>query len=131
VESACEHLGGERIDADAWWHDLREHRLPFFAGEVALWRVSVPSTAAPLALEGTELVEWGGALRWLRSSLPADVVRRRAAAVGGHATLFRGGDRSAGAFTPLAPALHAIHARLKSEFDPARILNRGRMYPDL
>ncbi|MFM8767859.1 MAG: glycolate oxidase subunit GlcE, partial [Rubrivivax sp.] len=31
----------------------------------ALWRLSVPSVAPPLALEGNTLVEWGGAQRWL------------------------------------------------------------------
>jgi glycolate oxidase FAD binding subunit len=48
--------------------------------------------------------------------------------VGGHATLFRGGDKSAGVFHPLAPAIMKIHRRLKAAFDPAGILNPGRMY---
>jgi glycolate oxidase FAD binding subunit len=30
----------------------------------------------------------------------------------------------------LSPALHAIHRRLKREFDPAGIFNPGRMYAD-
>ena len=30
----------------------------------------------------------------------------------------------------LQPALLDIHRRLKSTFDPAGILNRGRMYPE-
>ncbi|MGB7480444.1 MAG: FAD-linked oxidase C-terminal domain-containing protein, partial [Burkholderiaceae bacterium] len=37
----------------------------------------------------------------------------------------------AGVFQPLAPALAAIHRRLKAGFDPAGIFNPGRMYPDL
>jgi glycolate oxidase FAD binding subunit len=54
--------------------------------------------------------------------------RRSVAAAGGHATLFRGGDKSAGAFQPLAPAVARIHQRLKANFDPAGIFNPGRMY---
>ena len=50
------------------------------------------------------------------------------ASTGGHATLFRGGDKSVGVFHPLKPAVAKIHRRLKSAFDPAGILNPGRMY---
>jgi glycolate oxidase FAD binding subunit len=58
-------------------------------------------------------------------------MRAAAAAVGGSATLFRGGDRTAGVFQPLAPPLAALHARLKREFDPNRTFNPGRLYPAL
>jgi glycolate oxidase FAD binding subunit len=34
-------------------------------------------------------------------------------------------------FHPLTPALAGLHARLKREFDPNRIFNPGRLYPDL
>jgi glycolate oxidase FAD binding subunit len=33
-------------------------------------------------------------------------------------------------FTPLAAPIATIHRRLKAEFDPAGIFNRGRMYPE-
>jgi glycolate oxidase FAD binding subunit len=86
-------------------------------------------------LDGPQFIEWSGAQRWLKTSLPASVVRQRATALGGHATAFRLHDRSYAstpdAFTPLAPALLAIHRRLKAEFDPAGILNPGRLYPEL
>ena len=91
----------------------------------------MPSTAPALKAAGERLIEWGGALRWLRSSEPAAALRERAAAVGGHATLFRGGEPSAAAFTPLAPAIATIHRRLKAQFDPDSILNPGRMFEDL
>jgi glycolate oxidase FAD binding subunit len=34
-------------------------------------------------------------------------------------------------FTPLAPPLLRLHRELKRVFDPAGILNPGRMYADL
>ena len=40
------------------------------------------------------------------------------------------GDRDTGVFQPLAPAVHAIHRRLKNVFDPAGVFNRGRMYKE-
>ena len=134
VASAITRLGGERIDpaaADAFWRDVREHTDRFFAGGEALWRLSVPSTAKPLGLGRPELIEWGGALRWLRTNEPAREIRGRAQRLGGHATLFRGGDRSQGVFTALTPALAAIHQRLKAQFDPHGIFNPGRMFDAL
>jgi glycolate oxidase FAD binding subunit len=133
IEAAAAKLGGEMIEprsAVQFWRALREHTAPFFAGDAPLWRVSVPSTAAPLGLEARELIEWGGALRWARSIRTADEIRARALALGGHATLFRGGDRTRGVFTPLAPGLDAIHRRLRAQFDPAGIFDAGRLYPD-
>jgi glycolate oxidase FAD binding subunit len=130
VDSACQLLGGQR-DSDAmFWTQLREQRLAFFAGPSPIWRISVPSTAPELALGGSTLLEWGGALRWVRSESAATQTRASVAAAGGHATLFRGGDRSAGAFTPLGAAELALHRRLKAEFDPADVFNRGRMYAE-
>ena len=133
VRAACGKLGGERIEegeARAFWSGIREHTDPFFRTELPLWRLSVPSTTPPLALPGAQMIEWGGALRWLATNADARTVREAARRAGGHATLFRGGDKSAGVFGPLEPALAKIHRRLKASFDPEGIFNRGRMYPD-
>ncbi|MFC5458548.1 glycolate oxidase subunit GlcE [Massilia niabensis] len=133
VEAAVTSLGGQVMqDADAFWADLREQRHVFFGGdarsETALWRLSVPSSTGAIVLGGAQLIEWGGAQRWLRAGPDAaDSIRRTAAAAGGHATLFRGGDKGVGVFQPLAPAVARIHERLKTAFDPSHIFNRGRM----
>jgi glycolate oxidase FAD binding subunit len=84
-----------------------------------------------LPLQGEQMIEWGGAVRWFRTPHPAREIRACAQQIGGHATLFRGGDRSQGVFTPLTPAVAAIHKRLKAQFDPAGIFNPGRMFADL
>ena len=133
VRAARERLGGEALEADAaqrLWLAVREHTEAFFQGPEPLWRLSLPSSAPPLELAGDQLIEWGGALRWLRSRQPAAQLRARASALGGHATLFRGGDRSVGAFTPLAPPIADIHRRLKAQFDPDSIFNPGRLLQD-
>ncbi|MEM8511515.1 glycolate oxidase FAD binding subunit [Massilia sp. MP_M2] len=134
VDAAVRALGGETMPApDAFWRAVREQRTAFFDGEHALWRLSVPSTTGALVLGGAQMIEWGGAQRWLRAdgdALAAQAIRRTAQACGGHATLFRGGDKSAGVFQPLAPALARIHARMKDAFDPAHIFNPGRMYQE-
>ena len=56
-----------------------------------------------------------------------------AQSAGGHATWWRpapGQPRNAPVFTPLDAATLAIHRRLKAEFDPAGIFNRGRLCPE-
>ncbi len=132
VEAAVTSLGGAVMpDCAAFWAGVREQRHPFFAGEAALWRLSVPSTTGAIVLKGRQLVEWGGAQRWLRAesdAASAQSIRATVSAAGGHATLFRGGDKGVGVFQPLAPAVAKIHERLKAAFDPSHIFNPGRMY---
>ncbi len=133
VRAACEKLGGETLDdarAQAFWSDIREQRGGFFATDQPLWRVALSSSAPPLGLPGAQLIEWGGALRWLASSVDARTLREAAARAGGHATLFRGRDKSVGVFTPLAPVALRLHRELKAAFDPAGIFNPGRLYPE-
>lgn len=141
VDSARTRLGGEAIEptlAAAFWTGLRDHSDEFFAaarkaveGGAGLWRLSVPQVAAPLALAGEQLIEWGGAQRWLCTALPAAQVREAARAAGGHAVLFRALDKRAGVQAPLSAPLLRIHRAMKLAFDPDGVFNRGRLYPDL
>jgi glycolate oxidase FAD binding subunit len=132
VESARTRLGGTELpDGETFWSDLREHRLAFFAGDRPLWRISVPATAPPLALPGEVAMDWGGALRWLRTDADADAVRAVASAQGGHATAFRGGDASGEIYHPLPGAILRLHRRIKEAFDPHGIFSPGRLYDQL
>jgi glycolate oxidase FAD binding subunit len=135
VDAASTRLTAEvpatRVDADhatSFWSGVREHSDPYFKGDAPLWRLSLPSTAAALTLDGEQFIEWGGALRWLRSNADATAIRAAAQGAGGHATLFRARDKTAGAFHPLPPPMIKIHRALKAEFDPAGVFNPGRMY---
>jgi glycolate oxidase FAD binding subunit len=136
IAAAAPVIGGDEVDATVFWCALRDQTLDFFRpaidGNAALWRVSIRSTAPPAPFAADTLIEWGGSLRWLASeSLDANAVRGFAANHGGHATLFRSRDKSAGAFAPLPPPLLALHERLKAVFDPHGILNPGRLYAAL
>ncbi len=129
VEAAARELGGEALDdGRALWLSIREQQHEFFRGEAPLWRLAVPSDAAVLPLDGELAVEWGGAQRWLRGEHDALRLRDVVEAAGGHATLFRGGDKSVGVFHPLTPALAAIHRRVGLALDPQGVFGRGRMY---
>ncbi|WP_197325315.1 glycolate oxidase subunit GlcE [Ralstonia solanacearum] len=153
VRAARARLGGDRIDeaeALALWRDLREQSHTFFAravqGGLPLWRIALPPATPPLALgpaaADEQLVEWGGGQRWwidasgtgtigTMGNTPAEAIRDIALRAGGHATLFRNGDRGGAVFTPVAAPLMAVHKRLKDSFDPHGIFNPGRLYADL
>src|SRR5450830_1171042 len=132
VDAAEKKLGGAELsNGDDFWRDLREQSHSFFADTAApLWRLSLPSVAEPLPLAGTQLIEWGGAQRWYRGDASAESIRAAAVAAGGHASLYRGGDKRVGVFHPLAPAVAKIHRNLKASFDPSGIFNPGRMYSE-
>lgn len=132
VRAARQALGGEPVEeAEAYWEAVREQRLEFFDTAEPLWRLSLPARA-PCLPEGKVLLEWGGALRWLRTSMTVDAVRALASRFGGHATLFRASAKPPeGPFHPLAPSMLALHRRLKAVFDPHGVLNPGRLYPEM
>ena len=145
VEAACRTLGGERQDnarVAADWDACRDQRLPWFASRdpaLGLWRLSVPQTAPVLTLPtgvAAPLVEWHGGQRWVQAGREhAGALREAAARVGGHATLFiADNDHTAWGFDrfePLNAPLGHLHRRLKAEFDPAGVFNRGRLYAQL
>jgi len=133
LDAARRKLGGEEVRAEAVWADLREQRHAYFAPPepaAGLWRLSLPSWTPPLDLPGKQLIEWGGAQRWLKTNADAAAIRAAAQQAGGHATLFRGGDKRTSVFHPLAPAVTRIHRNLKTAFDPAGIFNPGRLYAE-
>lgn len=143
VHAAQAKLGGEVAhDPAAFWQRLRDQTTPFFdAGAqhptLKKWRLAVKPTTPPLNLTTAQWIEWGGAVRWLMTDLPASTLREVARAAGGHATLFQGepfhdepshGEPPADdVFTPLSPPLLSVHRQLKQRFDPGNILNRGRL----
>jgi len=141
VARAAEVVGGD-VDPGGgeFWRRLREHELPFFRGDGdgggELLRVSLPPASQyQLRDPAAQLLDWGGAQRWLRGGDVADL-RAQVARHGGHVTRFRHGDgvrdgeTPADIFHPLPVPLHELHRRIKNAFDPAGVFNPGRLYPD-
>jgi glycolate oxidase FAD binding subunit len=140
VRAARVTLGGEELaDGKPFWESVREQTHAIFGSKKQLWRLSIKSSASPLSLPfpARQLVEWGGALRWLsvgpdeKGEAIGAAIRGAAEAAGGHATLFRTEGPRAGVFHPLSVPMMTIHRRLKEKFDPHRIFNPGRMYPEI
>jgi glycolate oxidase FAD binding subunit len=140
VCAAQKQLGGDAFsEGGIFWKSLRDQTHDFFKPAMSLWRLSIKSTTPPLSfpdLHARQLIEWNGALRWLAcdeecsGNATANSIRQAAKSAGGHATLFRSQNQAALRFQPLDSGLMCIHQRLKQKFDPAGILNPGRLYPE-
>jgi len=128
----------------AVWISVRD--VEPFASKGALgawpvWRIVCPPASGGALGErlardtgGDVIYDWGGGLIW--AALPpgpdaqAAVVRPRADAVGGHATLLRASEevrRNVDVFHPAKAGVGALSERVRNSFDPKKILNRGRM----
>lgn len=120
------------------WRDVRDCR-PFADGsERPVWRLSLPPAdahamvmALRMRVAAEAFYDWQGGLVWLRlEDDPEAALVRGLLANRGHATLVRASASwraAVPAFHPQQPALAALAARLKAQFDPHGILNPGRM----
>ncbi len=148
VASAVQRLYRERRGellappvADAFWLGMRDQSDEFFqrarqavaqaGGQgVALWRLSVPPTTAPLEVHGEQLIEWFGGQRWVCTPAPAAAVHALASPVGGHA-------QAVCAAQPmpcvdevgLSPVLLRLHQQVQRAFDPQGVFATGRLLP--
>jgi glycolate oxidase FAD binding subunit len=124
------------------WAEIRDAALIAKPAERPVWRLSVPPASGAsvgtrlCALLGAEACyDWAGGLVWLAVPPAADAgagaIRAATAEAGGHATLIRAPydvRAAVDVFEPQNAALAALQRRLKEQFDPAGILNPGRMY---
>ncbi|MDR5653340.1 FAD-binding protein [Ruixingdingia sedimenti] len=127
----------------ALWRGLRDvtafHDMPFVA-RLSLRPSQVAGMMAGVARAHpcTALLDWGGGLAWVAADEGLDgggagrllsALHRAAAQAGGHATLVKGADLVGDVplFQPQPPAVAALAAGLRAQFDPRGILNPGLM----
>ncbi len=139
---ACRFETLEAAASRALWRSLRDAE-PVTQGPGPLWRVSLAPTDGALLLprlrasgaaRAAHFYDWAGGLVWLgfepAPDAHAGVLRPIVEDLGGQATLMRADEEirsRVGVFQPQAPALAALSRRVKESFDPAHILERGRL----
>lgn len=124
----------------AGWKWVRD--VEGFAGEDgAVWRISCKPTDGPKIVSDLQslnisnvLYDWGGGLIWLllpeTNDCSATDIRRTVSNYGGHATLVRASTamrQHIPVFHPQSAVLERFSRDLRQQFDPAGILNQGRM----
>lgn len=132
VDSAIRRIGGEVDDQGGlFWDSVREHSHEFFQGGNPLVRGSVAPATPWICPQTPQLMDWGGAVRWVCGTGDKIEFDRYVRSHRGHVTRFRNVDRTGEVFGPIDSVRMKYQQRLKDAFDPDRILNPGRMYADL
>lgn len=131
----------EQKSSEAFWDEMT--RLSVFEGsDHPLWRLSTAPGKGPAVVAAigrympvSAVYDWSGGLVWIDLPVTTDAgaadVRRVIASHGGHATLIRASAStraSTDVFQTLEPGVQNLSRKLKATFDPANILNPGRMY---
>ncbi len=130
----------DRSETLAFWRGVRDAQPFADKTQRAVWRISTPPTEGPkvgaalAASTGAEVFyDWGGGLVWaeMPGLIPEEKAIRAALGGNGHATLIRSDATvraSTEPFEPLDAGLAALIQRVKAGFDPAGVLNPGRIY---
>ena len=149
VQAASEWLAkaadGHSVDQAAaalQWQQCRDLKLPFFAEAYAagetVARVSVAQTAPALVLPCPQLVEWHGALRWVRlNPYNIDYLEKNDNKLIENSNIFIANNSIYSRLTMNKKSISLerklnidIQKRLKAEFDPDGLFNRGRLHAD-
>jgi glycolate oxidase FAD binding subunit len=129
VRHARGQLGGDAIEPQ--WDGIREQGHEFFEPGQPLTRISLPSACDDISSQAPQMIEWGGAQRWLCGDVDAIALRQQVQPLGGSVCAFRGHSASVPVFQQPAPVLLKLQRGIKSSFDPAGIFNAGRLYPGI
>jgi len=133
----------DRDNSLSFWGELRQLSV-LMGSDGPVWRISTSPTAGPKVvaaitayMDCRAFYDWSGGLIWAEVLSTTDAgaadIRRVIATHGGHATLIRAEPQVRAAvdvFQPLEPGVERLSRKLKATFDPAGILNPGRMYPN-
>jgi glycolate oxidase FAD binding subunit len=122
----------QMVEGPGDWAAVRD-AAAFGGRDGAVWRISVkPTDGAKVAaaMPRADLVmDWAGGLVWALVDEDVDV-RAAMAEIRGHATLVRASEAAKarwGVFPPEPAPVAAISRGLRAKFDPAGVLNPGRM----
>ncbi|MEE9447170.1 MAG: glycolate oxidase subunit GlcE [Arenicellales bacterium] len=131
--SLIQNIFSTQETKDNIWENISTFKHDYFTPDKTLPMlalINLPPTTPPLALEGEQLIDWGGGRRFLKTTLNGTDIRQYIHALGGNVTLLNS-DQQDDYFDSPPAALMAVHQKLKSAFDPSHIFNPGRLYPNL
>ncbi len=132
VKQTVDSLPGQILKSgETFWKSLRNHQLDFFKDDKPLWRVSLPPAAEPLKIDVESMVDWGGALRWLKTEQTPTKIIKSAESSGGSAYQFHAGSGDRLPLFYLSGGMAAIHKQLKHSFDPHDVFDTQTLYSEV
>lgn len=120
VKACSDEHDGELVSNDIW---RQIDTLELFDQDENLWRVSTEPSQSGDGFAEADLIDWAGGQRWVTNQKPEITV--------GHLTCVKHTGGESEVFSPLDDYVMAIHKKLKTSFDPNKILNPGKMYRQL
>ncbi len=123
---ARETLGGDLVDFDWTASGLQD----FASDSETLVRVALPPATNDVLADAGQVIEWGGAQRWLLGEQSIEDLRTRVGEHGGNVCAFRGYP-AASVFQAPAACVLALQKKLKASFDPQGIFNPDRLFRGL
>ena len=139
VESTFEKLRKQQQqmefldDSDIFWQSICDHKATFFTdSNKPLWRISLPPNCEEITqINDDQLIEWGGAQRWVNSNIAPNILRTIVDSHNGFATCFKREQAGTPKFPALDPSILELHKQLKRKMDPHGIFNPNRIYGGL
>ncbi len=129
IKSLAMRLDGEILtNCSEFWTQLRDQSLPFFDTTSELWRFSIRPNSSHMMPNGDWLIDWCGAQRWLAGKYDLDEMESSSKRFGGEVSRHQAVDRKAEVFPSISEAKKMFLTRIKNSFDPAGVLNPGRLY---
>ena len=133
------------VFSDALQAEIRETSLLQRQSNRVIWRITCPAAAGGTLLDSLlerpncrGYADWGGGLIWFAApsgqQASAGKIRAIVEEHGGEAMLYEaeeGMRRTIPVFHPQPEPLAVLTGRIKTSFDPLRILNPGRMFEEV
>ena len=123
VESAMRRIGATQlVDGHIFWSSISDARHDFFKRDDApIFRLSLPPATAHLSIPGEWLIDWGGALRWLKTHEPRDHWQKSVTDLGGRVISWPAPREDW--LTTGEPSTDSLQSRIREAFDPMGVFS--------
>lgn len=123
VEAVQRRIGATRLaDGDTFWSSISDAHHDFFKQDDApIFRLSLPPATAHLPVPGQWLIDWGGALRWLKTRAPRSHWQPSVTEAGGRVLPWPA--RREDWLTTGDSAIDRLQRRIREAFDPKGVFS--------
>lgn len=121
VKAAQRRVGATKLaDQQEFWSSITDASHAFFKrDEASIYRLSLPPATPHLDIPGDWLIDWGGALRWLKTEVPRNQWQQLVTQAGG--SLLPWPARREDWLTTGERSIDRLQSRIREAFDPSGV----------